>query len=336
MALPRSYVVTPHGRYLIASTVELKQSVLAGEDAAKRREEEVGKKGATFGQGNKNPRELSPQLLADSVSYIRDNVGEAFDKLIFSDLLGQQSTTPPRARHPLAEVVELVRAGTVSLTSSSPGLDARAVIEVDFLVHTLKRWNRHPLWPKIVAALINEYSHTVITLAAASFLEDAGNGVILHEPAGTRAPDLMLVTGPKERAAIEVKAPRILRWRGHPLSKDEASNIVAVAMKKAGTGKKGQLGERQAGLLLLGGFHLSMPDVVHVETAATDYLSAAARKGRHENLLGIAILSLGAIIEQDAGSSAPSSLGGMINVRIAKHPRCRGDIRLESPPSFPE
>ena len=60
----------------------------------------------------------------------------------------------------------------------------------------------HPLWPKMQKALgTAEYLHTVITLAAASFLVDAGNSVVLHEAPVGRAADLLSVVGPSAPAA---------------------------------------------------------------------------------------------------------------------------------------
>jgi hypothetical protein len=334
MALPARYVFAPHGRYLISGTVDMKGVVFAGEDAQNRRTREAGIKGATFGEEQSSKRELTPELLAQRIDELRGIVGEALDRLLISDHLGRNASTPPKHRNALAEVVAQVRDAANALTGASPIIDPRPILELDGLLHILARWNGHPLWPKIAAALVNEYAHSVVTLAAASLLEDVGNGVVLFESESGRGADLMLVTGPRQRAAVEVKAPKVLRGRRTAVGIEEASTIIEKAVKKAGTGATGQLSNRQSGLIVIGGFHLTGGDLDTLERAATAYLSSAMTRQRHEHLLGIAVVVVGATVEADftSGGIAEHSLSGIVEVRVAKHPGYRGDMTLKTEP----
>ena len=93
-------------------------------------------------------------------------------------------------------VVESLEESIASFETPGPVVDARVLTEVDALLSILKRWNQHPYWTRMVGTLDPEYEHTVITVAAVSFLVDAGNGVRFLETSKTRTPDLQLVSAP--------------------------------------------------------------------------------------------------------------------------------------------
>jgi hypothetical protein len=266
------------------------------------------------------------------IDVVRTVVGDTLDRLILSDTLGRNSPTPPKHRHPLAEIVETVRESARSLETLSPTIDARSVVEMHSLVSILQRWSDHPLWPQIGAALANEYSHTVITLAAASILQDVGNAVMLFEAKAGRGADLMLVAGARQRAAVEVKAPKVLRWPASPLTREQSAEVVSKAIKKAGTGERGQLSSRESGLLVIGGFHLGLPDLDTLERAASDYLREAARRKRHPQLLGIGIVTVG--VNTEAGFNAvgvvEQKLFGVVQVRVAKNSGYKGEMDLST------
>lgn len=324
--LPPNHVFAPYGRYLLLSTVDLKRGVFAGENAHR-----VHRKRPTNEGGR---TDLSSAMLEDLIDKVRSSVGDSFDQLLFSDALGQKSATPPKQRNALAETIERVRDCARELEKPSPSIDPRSIVELQSLVTVLNRWSGHPLWPEISAGLANEYCHTVITLSAASFLEDAGNSVTLFKSNTGRAADLMLVAGARMRAAVEVKAPRILRWRDQPVTSEIAAEIVSKAVKKAGTGLRGQLSSGESGLLVIGGFHLAVSDLDALENAAEIYLRQAARLGKHAQLLGISVVAIGVGFEAgfNAVGIAERRLSGVAQVRVAKHPGYKGDMNLSTDP----
>jgi hypothetical protein len=64
------------------------------------------------------------------------------------------------------------------------------------------------------------------TLAAASFLADAGNSVTLHvEEEENRSPDIRIAITASSHVAVEVKAPLPLQHRTIPLERSEARGI---------------------------------------------------------------------------------------------------------------
>jgi hypothetical protein len=177
----------------------------------------------------------------------------------------------------------------------------------------------------------HEYAHTVITLAAASFLEDNGNGVVLHESKSGRAAGLHLVLGARGRAAVEVKAPRALRYRPTDPSPEEARAIIAAAMKGTGTGSKGQLARALPGLLIVGGFHLTREAIAQLERTAEAYLHDAARAGRHKHLLGIAPLSVSSMVQlTDSLPGSAGKMSGTLLAGLALNPGYTGDVRMSA------
>jgi hypothetical protein len=62
-----------------------------------------------------------------------------FDKLELSDRLGQQSSTKPRYRNPLMEVVHKLREAIASFDRGVPALPVGALTEVDALLSFLDR-----------------------------------------------------------------------------------------------------------------------------------------------------------------------------------------------------
>lgn len=334
-ALPPGYVQTPRGRYLIGKTVDMRRAVLAGEIAQVQRDREAGPKGSLFTASKpRKSRTLTAGYLRKSVQNLRELVGEPLDRLLLSDTLARGSATPPRHRHPLAEAVGSVLAIAGALNKPSPEIDPRFVIELDVLHNVLERWGRHPLAPQIHAALLNEYPHTLVTLTAASLLEDVGNSVVLQATTSGRSADLLLVIGARQRAALEIKTPRILRSPSAPIDGASALAIIATAVKRAGTGAAGQLSGREPGLLMLGGFHLSVHDLSTLERAAGTYLKSADARNRHRHLLGISVLSVGVNLQAsfDAVGIADNRLSGIAHLRIARNAGYRGDITLKTTP----
>jgi hypothetical protein len=335
MALPPRVVMAPHGRYLISQTVPMGRVVMVGQAAVERRIIEAGPKGSTFGKivTQSRPAVGDADHLRRLIEDVRRLLGATFDALDLSDRLGRESVTPPKKRHPLMKIVHELRAAIDTFGTDRPTVDVRPVMELVTLLHTLERWRHHPVWPKMVQGLEGEYLHTAITLAAGSFLEDAGNGVVFQEAASGRTADLLLVVGAQQRVAVEVKVPQVLRGPSDRLGHEKWLNVVRSAIKGARTGEKGQLSRHHPGLLVLGGFYLNETDLRDFDQAATAYLKQAAGKGRHTHLMGIALLSFGTAV---ARLATVSQVEATLRATVAMNPGYKGEIAIgtTTPPSL--
>jgi hypothetical protein len=335
MVLPKPSVLYGKRRYLLMDTVVMRQVANASEEAHERSRRETGAQESTFGyQGDPTQREISPVRLQAYVEELRSLLGDKYDKLYSSARRARKSHTPPKNRHGLMAIVESLETSIESFNTPSPMVDPRVVTEVDALLTILKRWKHHPYWTRMVSALDAEYQHTIITLAAASFLVDAGNGVTFLETASGRTPDLLLVIAPQQRAALEIKAPQALHNRTVELTSAAANTIISSAVKKAKTGKKGQLARKQPGILVIGGFALSEAELDLLNKAATEYLKNATKKGLHSHIIAVSVMSMGTMPEATLkGPQSPEiSISGTLSVRVAKNPGYSGDINLSEQP----
>jgi hypothetical protein len=204
-------------------------------------------------------------------------------------------------------------------------------MELRALLQSLERWQKHPFWSSMVRGFANEYQHTVITLAAATYFEDAGNNVEFQDARSKRAPDLFLVLTPQDRVAVEVKVPNDLRAPHVALGYEKLLKLVKSSMKKAGTGRSGQLSRQNPSMLVIGSFRTWASDRGDFERAATDYLRLAARSGRHKHLLSIGLLSFLTLVSHEPGKTSSKPALQMTNVA---HPGYEGSIELmrEIPP----
>lgn len=328
-ALPRPVVMIPKGRYLIKATADPKGVVMAGEEAVSQHQREAGSDGASLAAtGERPPTQLQPDLLAQWIQQLRDLLGSTFDKLLASDRRATSSPTPPPRRHGLMVVVEAIDDALKSMASPNPTLDFR-VLEAHQLLELLKRWSAHPLWPQFVESLEAEYHHTIGALTIATFLQDAGNSVEFQASSGSRTPDLMLVLGSRSRCAVEIKVPQALINPPAPLTKEAATKLVTGAFRKAGTGSRGQLARRNSAFLAIAGFNLESIDVAVLEDAAKEYLGQAARRSRHQHVMGILIFSFNPLVDQTL-PTAGTVLSNTMAARIVRHPGYRGSHKVSA------
>src|SRR5262249_52999992 len=147
---------------------------------------------------------------------------EVYDKLYRSDQRARMSRTPPSRRHRLMELVEGVRQSATALAAGRPELSLAAV-ELHLALDLLDRWKNHPAWAGLVASLKDpaDFRHVLVVLAAASFLQDAGNAVTVqvNNTPGKRAADLRIVVTAKDYLVTEVKTPQALGQQYTPLDK---------------------------------------------------------------------------------------------------------------------
>ncbi|MHB1330132.1 MAG: hypothetical protein ACYC2K_18185 [Gemmatimonadales bacterium] len=286
---------------------------------------EVGVRGSTLAPSSTVSGELTEEYLQHLEDFVRELVGGEFDWLMLRDANGQASQTPPLKRNPLARVVDQLRRARSTFSTEAPIVDARALAELHILRHVVERWSGHPQFASLRDAIANEYPHTLITLALASYLEDMGNGVMVGVPAAGRSPDLRIQVSAMLSASVEVKSPDLLYCRDAPLPPEAASSLIQRALRKIGSGRSGQLSGAPTGLLVLGGFHLTSADLDELEGAACDRLGTLAQRSRKPSLAAIYVVSIGSALRMADGIK---SFHGEISVRAVPHPGYAGEIRL--------
>jgi hypothetical protein len=122
---------------------------------------------------------------------------------------------------------------------------------------------------------------------------------------------------------------------------EQARDVVVAALKSAGTSGGAQLGPEQPGLLLIGGFQLSVADLDVLQAAADGLLQQNRSSRRH--LIGVAFISIGIATTI---SHRPSSVLGptgvlirqeqtfqnMVPLRLAMNPHYDGAMQLVTEP----
>jgi len=333
-ALPRC-VVPPPGRADILDGIDLRRIVLAGQAAVDRRQAVAGAMGTTFGYvANRPPPPVGDaKLLERVIEDVQLLLGPTFDALERVDRRGRESHTPASRRHPIMIMVAALRADIASFGTATPIVHVDYLVELRALLQTLERWQRHPFWPEMVRGLAgeDEYPHTAILLAAATYFEDAGNSVEFKETGRDRSPDLFLVPTVSERIAVEVKVPEVLRAPPVALGRDKLMDVVKKAMKKARTGRSGQLSREHPAMLVIGGFRTWASDLPDFEGAAAAYLQEAAKKGKHKHVLGIGLLSFLTLVKRDP---TQQSAQAALKMAFVPNPGYEGAIKLitETPP----
>ena len=331
-ALPRC-VVPPPGRAEILNGIDLKRIVLAGQAAVDRRQAVAGVKGATFGYvpNRPPPPEGDAKFVESVIEDVRQLLGPTFDALEQSDRRGRESQTPAKRRHRLMVMVHALRSDIASFGTPAPAVHVDYLMELLALLHSLERWQQHPFWSNLVRGLHSEYVHTVMMLAAATYFEDAGSSVEFQETGPNRTPDLLLVLAPRDRIAVEVKVPQDLKASSVALGYDKLLEVVKASMKKAGTGRSGQLSPQDPAMLVIGSFQTWPSDLRDFERAATDYFHEAGKSGTHKHVLSIGLLSFVTLISRRPTKTSSQPALKMTHVA---NPGYEGSIKLitETPP----
>jgi hypothetical protein len=323
----RTVVVDP-GKYRIGTIEGREGVVLAAREALDRALREVG--GVATAIDSDGHTELDAGFL-DSLSVRgKELLRDAYDELKESYDRGRKSKTPPRIPHRLMELLDAAEVAETTFRTGEPAIDAVATVELHVTLAQLARWSDHPVWPSLLPSLKSpqDFPHLVVTLAAASFLTDAGNGVELVPVAGQRSPDLRLHLGSRNVVSTEVKAPLALQRPQEPLDPTRATAIVRKALKSAGSGTRGQLSSNGDALLILGGFGLRDSDLDELEAAAAGVLRRHPEQRQH--VLGIAFVSLGVLLDArqvGIGETVPT-LGSILGARIVRNENYSGDNQL--------
>jgi len=229
------------------------------------------------------------------------------------------------------DIVDALRSDIASFGTPTPEVHIDFLMEVRALLIGLQRWQQHPFWSQLVDALDNEYRHTVIMVATATYFEDTGSSVEFQETGPRRTPDLFLVLGPRDRIAVEVKMPEDLKASSAALGYEKLLNIVKGSMEKAGTGPSDQLSPQYPAMLVIGSFQTWPSDSNDFKRAAADYFREAATWGTHKHVLGIGLLSFVTLLHR--GPTQTSSQAAL-QMTHAVNPGNEGSIKLstETPP----
>jgi hypothetical protein len=331
--LPADLVVLAYGEHPASNTEDLRGVVMVGEAAVAQRTAEVGESGSTFGRHSaRQAYTLDAPVLQQLITKSKELLGANLEKLVSSDLRALASKTPSPNRHGLIRAISLLETAEQSFTTSAPFIDVSAWSELNALITLVDRWRGHPNFEMLRKGLVDEYEHTLILLAAATLLEDQGNGVVLQPAnASGRSADLRLGTGAKE-ALAEIKAPRALIWPTAPITRQLAEQLVRKALNKARTGARGQLQQGKPGLLIVGGIHLNSVDLNMLERAADVHLARAAQQQIHKSLMGIVLIRIGADISKrfSAVGEVTTSLSRQFEIRVSRHPGYVGPAELRT------
>ena len=333
--LPQKTVVLGVGEYLIASSIEQRVDVvLAGQAAVDRRSAE------TAAPTTERARPLDAQRLLEFARRGEALLGNNFGKL---DAAYRRSLarSPSKDVHRLVELIAIARDDAAAFDGDQPGVHLLEIVELSLAIELFERWERDPAMQGLLEDLkgTKDFAHILVTLTAASYLTDAGNGVELVRPSreqGQRTPDLRLHMGARTRVNCEVKVPDPLVRPADPVDIGSATEIVRNAVSKAGTGTRGQLSPEHPGLLIVGGLHLRTTDVDRLEGAAR---AVTAERPRHRtHIAGIAAVAVGSSVEGFGADSGGLTVGqdismsAIASVRIALNPNYSGDTAISTEP----
>lgn len=331
-------VLLPPGRYRLSSQVRIDGDhvMLVGPQALNGYLRETGlNQVSSAGLDPQPPTEISASGLRVLAAEAAALLNERFSHFKAADARGQSSPTPPADRHRLIELIDQMEIAAARLDSGGGVVDADALSELSTCVALFHRWQYHPAYPHLLKTLSDgqEVQHTIMVLAAASYLADAGNPVgIVFQHGNGRIPDLWVTPNLIERLNLEVKTPKELRGpRATVLTDAAAEKLLTGLLKKAASTSGGQLDQRQSGVLAIGGFHLG-PSFSVLVRAATRVLAAQASRKRH--LAAFLLMNLTyqttQVVDGAGNSAGPTTFQPMLQRELVRHPGYRGSLEIHS------
>lgn len=333
--IARNSVVLNVGKYLLQNTIEATPVPIVGERALQAYELEVGRTDQDKIIPVSNSLMISEKNLLDLAQKAIELLGDEYEKLAASDCRGLLSPTPPPRRHRIVELIAHAQNLAEVYSNTGSGLakpaDAVLLTELMAIVGLFDRWKNHPAYAQLLATLKSDVDvpHTVMTLAVASYLADAGNGVgIVHEDGAGRIPDIQLLATLNTPAEVEIKAPTTLYG---PFPRDPSGRAVEKKIKSlvkdAASAKRGQLDASGSGLLVICGFHFGPTLMSKLITAGRNVLNS--QLGRKRHLAGLGFFDLTSI---DVGSGTRPIILPVLNHQFVPHPSYSGPISLDSNP----
>jgi hypothetical protein len=312
----------PPGEYNVLSEVTLQPTgiMIVGPQAIDGYKAEVGTRGGNGFDA------ISASELRDGAAFAVGLAGGRYEAIMEADRRGRASPTPPARRNRLIELVEYAGWAAKALEEGQPQetvvLDRSSLAELATVVELFKRWSKHPELPKLAETVASdtEFHHSLMLLAVASYLADAGNGTGLVGDTGEsgRIPDLWTEPRLLERLEVEVKTPRNLRGPilESPLTQEDADAIVRRQIKSAASSSSGQLSPNFTGIVAIGGFHLGPGALDLLEAAAESEL--ARQPDRKKHLAAVIICELRADLSPVNGQPGQTAFVPVLDHRLAR------------------
>ncbi|HET6403990.1 MAG TPA: hypothetical protein VFH78_05035, partial [Candidatus Thermoplasmatota archaeon] len=260
-------------------------------------------------------------------------LGSAYPQLRAQHERSQKHKTPAKNPHHLMLLLAALEDAIAQLSSDVPTIDASAVAELEMLTELLDRWSAHPSREALLRELVDPdaFVHTLVLLAAAAYLTDAGNPVeIIAAHGAGRQCDLVIRPNRSAEVRVEIKTPRTLRARGLVQDVGVARRVVAAALSSAGTGSAGQLPHHKPGVLIVGGIRLNNEELMLLEQAGHTIMRE--RGAVLDHVMCLAFVGVGTLIIHDGGTRLQPSL----HTRIAPNPYYRRETALSTGASTPQ
>lgn len=329
-------VLFPPGRYRLSSQVSAVDQpvMLVGIQALNGYLKETGLEPQSEAiPGALGHVEISADFLRTLATEAAALLGERLAHLKAADERGRSSSTPPVHRHRLIELIDNAIATAAVLDQGGRIVNGDFLSELYVCVSLCTRWRHHPAYPNLLKTLADgqEVQHTIMLLAVASYLIDAGNGVgIVFRQSNQRIPDLWLTPSITEHLNLEVKTPTEIRGpRKSTITGSEAEKLILRLLKKAASSGSGQLDQRHSGTLAIGGFHLDSRSFDILVRAATRVL--ASQSSRKQHLAALLIMELNyqttTVIDPIAGTSH-ATFQPLLRSELIKHPGYRGSLDI--------
>jgi len=204
--------------------------------------------------------------------------------------------------------------------------DVVALSELYNVVVLLEEARTNPLFAMVGANIkkTQDYGHTLVMLAAKSFLEAVGNGAVEFVATATAArPDLRVHTSDgTDSFHVEIYVPQALIHPAAVVSDERCTTVIRAALKR----KKVQLrGERNA-LLLVGGLGCDASTIEALTVAAETEL----RRHTRPTQLGVAIFSRSVVSGVTGTPDDPRlTVYAGSNTRLAANPSYTGAFRMK-------
>ncbi len=327
--LPDPYTLLPSRRHSINRTIDLGTVGMIGVSGLSRIQKVDLSKKVSFKHDQKDVSVVGDEdFLGAVLCGVRTLLGDSFERLREKDDARIAGGVSASKRHPLMVAWQSLRESVESLRTPLPSVNATAAVELYTLLNLLEKWAYHPGYARLLHSLTQhvEYLHTLGLLTVACLLQDAGNSVDFVAEGVSRTPDLRLRRGYVDCLRVEVKAPLALVRPEELIAEDEAERAVRSALRRAGTGKRGQLASAEPAVLAIAGLHMPPEAVDRLEAAAIRYLKDAAARSRHKHLEAIQIANAAIL----ADNLAPDRIEArfMLQSRVVRHPGFKGPSSL--------
>lgn len=215
---------------------------------------------------------MSPDDLPDILNLIEGELGESFTSLYSKSTRARKCDDQSFIPHRLIYLYERIQL-TIKWNRDGQGkADFLAMTEAAFFISMRDHWNNTEVWNEISGEISHpeSYVHNLIICGWLLIHQDKRAEINPKDPtSGNRSADLRVYNDYGRFIDIEVKAPALLLAPSRRLTDDEAYSIVSKARKKAGSGKKKQIGESSSALII-GGLFIGDKNIDTLKRAAAD------------------------------------------------------------------